>query len=167
MKVLKNNYNYEEEVVKEVKNVKPYPRILICDGCDSEIEYEKSDLEVGAFGCATITCPLCGCVNYLDDNENSVALTADNVEFPTHFWHTCKENGAVDRCNNEEIKNDIKRGIEYFRKNKNEYHWETECGNLYVGVNRYECDEQCDEQYEVIVSNNYYSTFIPFEAIDY
>lgn len=163
MKVLVDNYKKNDYVEMNNKYIEPYPRKMMCECCESELEYEKSDIKIGAFGCAYIICPLCGSKNFLDDGENELTLTRDNIEFPTHFWHTCKENGAVDRCNNIEVRNDIKRGIEYFRKNKAEYHWDTQCGNMYVSVRKLEGDE-C---YEVIVSNNYYSTSIPFEAEDY
>lgn len=160
MKVLKNNYNYEEKVIK---NTDMYPRKIVCECCESELEYEKSDIKNGAFGCAYITCPLCDSQNFIDDGENELTLTKDNVEFPTHFWHTCKENGAVDNCNSNEVKTAIKRGIGYFRQNKNESHWSTQCGNMYVSVNRWEDDEQ----YEINVTNDFYTTDIPFEAADY
>ena len=160
MKVLKNNF-IEEVYIKE--NVNPYPREHICDSCGSELEYEKSDLHMGFLGCMYLTCPLCNSENMVEENEGCITLTKDNVEFPTHFWHTSKEAGAVDCCNNEEIKNAINRAINYFRKNKNEYHWCTCTGNLYVSVCRYEGDES----YEVTVSNNYYETSIPFEDEDY
>ena len=161
MKVLKDNY--KKATVEEVKKIEPYPRKLICEECRSELEYEKSDLRMGALGCMYLDCPCCGRDNMIEENENTITLTVDNVEFPTHFFHTSKENGAVDCCNNEEIKNYIRRAIEYFRKNKEEFAWEGESGNLHIAVFRYDGDEN----YEIIVTKNYYETYIPFEDIDY
>lgn len=157
MKVLVNKCNkaHTKETVKLTKK-------LICEYCGSELEYEESDVRIGAFGCACIDCPCCGKDNMLYE-EDGITLTKDNIEFPAHFYHTSKETGAVDCCNNEEVKNDIHRAIDYFRKNKDEYHWFTACGNLYVNVCRYEDDES----YEVMVTNNYYETSIPFEREDY
>ena len=103
MKVLKNNY--QKDIRKEIE-IKPYPRILVCEKCNSELEYEKSDLRMGVLGCMFLDCPLCKHDNMIDDNEENITLTADNVEFPTHFFHTNKES-AVDTCNNEEIKKNI------------------------------------------------------------
>lgn len=160
MKILKNNYtqtNVEEKAI-----VKPYPRIHICEECGSELEYEKSDLRMGALGCMYLCCPCCGYDNMIEENEMTITLTVDNVEFPTHFWHTSKEDGAVDvSC--DEIKKSIRDAIDYFRKHKTEYAWQTEYGNLYMGVYRY----NGDENYEVILSKDHYSTYIPFEDIDY
>ena len=53
--------------------------------------------------------------------------------------------------------------IDYFRKNKDEFVWMTERGNLYMTV--WKCDD--DRDYYVVVSNNYHSTYIPFENEDY
>ena len=161
MKVLKNNYIHEEEA--KVAEVEVYPKQLICEECKSELEYEKSDIEIGMCGCAYLKCPLCGHDNFIDDSGLELVLTVDNVEFPKHFCHTSKENGAVDCCNNKNIKKEIRRAIEFFRNNKNDYDWYTETGNLRVDVSRYEGDQE----YYVVVTNNYYSTHIPFETVDY
>lgn len=160
MKVLKDNYN--EERVEEI-TIEPYPRELECEKCGSKLEYEKEDMEVGVLGCMHVRCPLCGYNNMLDGNECDITLTKDNVEFPLHFFHTSKEDGAVESCNNNNIKREINRAIEYFRKNKDGYHWFTNYGNLYISVRRYEGDED----YDVVVTNNFYNTLIPFEPEDY
>ena len=161
MKVLKDNFTDFERQIE--KNVKPYPRFHICEGCLSELEYEKSDLEFGYLGSMYLKCPLCGYDNMIVDNEDSITLTKNNVEFPTHFWHTSKETGAVDCCNNEEVKKAIHRAIDYFRNNKGEYNWFCATGNLYISVSRYDGDES----YNIVVTNNYYETDIPFEPVDY
>lgn len=155
MKVLKNNYNKQNVEIEE-------PKELICEKCKSELEYEQSDLKIGAYGCAYIDCPVCGYANYIYE-ENEFELTKDNVEFPTHFSHTSLEN-AVDCCNNQMVKEYINKAIEYFRKNKDEYHCGGHItGNLYISVCKYEGDRL----YDVTVSNDFYSTSIPFEPEDY
>lgn len=155
MKVLKNNYNtvFAEDIDKE----------LICEMCESELEYEESDVTIGEYGCAIVACPLCGYKNYLEDGERDITLTVNNVEYPTHFHHVSKETGAVDCCTNKEIKNYIHKAIEYFRENKDETNWFCCTGNLYIDVSKWEGDEN----YWVVVSNDYYDTYIPFEAADY
>ena len=162
MKILKDNYT-QSNIDEIVENTKPYPRKIVCEHCGSELQYEESDLRIGFLGCAYLDCPLCGGDNMLEENENTIALTKNNIEFPIHFHHTSKETGAVNCCNNESVKKAIERAIEYFRKNKNEFYWFTASGNLYVGVCRYDGDES----YEVVVTNNYYETYIPFEREDY
>jgi hypothetical protein len=162
MKVLKDNYT-QSYINETVENTKPYPRKTICEQCGSELEYEKSDVYVGFLGAAYVRCPLCNCENMIEDNEKTIELTKYNVEFPTHFWYTSKETGAADCCNNKEILECINKAIDYFRKHKNEFSWYTCYGNLYVHVMRYEGDED----YWVVVSNNYYETHIPFEEEDH
>lgn len=164
MKVLVDNYKKNNHVEAN-KYVNNYPRKMLCECCNSELEYEESDIQIGAFGCATVVCPLCGDTNFIDDSGKELTLTVRNVEFPIHFWHTSKETGAVDVCNNKEVKEAIYRAINYFRNNKNEdeYHWFTATGNLYVDV----CKMTGDESYEIMITKDYYSTVIPFEAADY
>ena len=164
MKILKNNYNNTTNFAKNDTRFDVYPRKLICERCRSELEYEKSDLRMGALGCMYLDCPCCGYDNMLEENEGSITLTMDNVEFPTHFMHTSISNGAIDCCNNETIKEYIQKAINYFRENKDEYSWGAHmCGNLYINVQRY----SGDEDYEIIVSNDFYTTYIPFESKDY
>lgn len=164
MKVLKNNYeNYIEKNVEKKKIVERYPRKYICQSCGSELEYDKSDLRVGELGLVFLDCPLCGHSNILEDNEFTITLTKENTEFPTHFHHCSVETGAVDVCNNEKVKEYINKAIDYFRKNKNEFVWFASTGNLHITVFRWDGDE-C---YDVIVTNDYYDTYIPFEDEDY
>lgn len=161
MKVLRNNYNKIETVNETV--IQSYPRCLICECCGSELEYEESDLRMGFLGCMHLDCPCCGAENMLDDNENNINLTFNNIKFPSHFWHTSKETGALDVCSTEGIRDRVERAIRYFRNNKDEFNWHSSCGNLYVSVCRYEGEEI----YDVTVSNNFYTTEIPFEEEDY
>jgi len=160
MKVLKDNLK-KATYVEEVNN--NYPRQLVCERCGSELEYDKNDISVGEYGCAFVRCPLCGYDNYLEDGENDVNLTMDNVEFPTHFARFSEMTGAVDCCNNENVKMYIRQAINYFRQNKNEFVWYCGTGNLLVTVYRYDGDEN----YWVVVSDNHYDTYIPFEEKDY
>ena len=165
MKILKDNYvgHVKAVKVKEKKIVKPYPRQMVCEYCKSTLEYEESDLYMGSFGHMHLDCPCCGYDNMLDEHEDNIVLTKDNIQFPTHFHHCCTENGAVDCCNNEEVRKVINKGIEYFRKNKNEYAWSHSSGNLCIHISRWEGDKV----YDVMVTNNHYSMDIPFEKVDY
>ena len=162
MKVLVDNYK-KNDYIEMNRRIESYPRKMVCECCNSELEYEESDIKIGAFGCAYIACPLCGSTNFIDNSEKELTLNRYNVEFPTHFWHTSVENGAVENCNNKEVKDAINRAIDYFRKNKDAENWFTACGNLHVNVTRFEGDEN----YDVVVTKDYYETYIPFEEADY
>lgn len=159
MKVLVDNYNKESHI----DNANAYPRKIVCDNCGSELEYNKEDIRIGVLGCAFLDCPLCNRGIMIEENENSIDLTVDNVEFPTHFFYTSKDDGAVDCCNNDEVKKCIKQAIDFFRENKEEFYWYTEYGNLHIDVTRWDGEKS----YCVHVTNNYYTTYIPFESIDY
>lgn len=161
IKVLKNNLSLE---TKEEKHIVPYPRKLICEGCESELEYEESDLRMGEYGCMYVDCPVCGQDNMLESNEHSITLTVDNIEFPVHYSHINVENGAKDIFNNDEIKQYLRQAIEYFRNNKDDYSWGGWItGNLFMYVHRY----SDDEMYEITISNDFYTMQIPFEEKDY
>lgn len=161
IKVLKNNLILG---TKEEEYIDPYPRNLICDGCESELEYEESDLRMGEYGCMYVHCPVCGQNNMLENNEHSITLTIDNIEFPVHFHHVNAENGAKDIFTNDEIKKHLRQTINYFRDNKGDYSWGGWLtANLFMYVHRY----SGDEEYDVTVSNDFYNMQIPFEEEDY
>lgn len=160
MKVLKNNYENNQT---NNKNIEPYPRFHVCQSCLSELEYDESDLRIGELGLCFLDCPLCEYENIIEDNENTITLTKDNIEFPVHFFHTSEDDGAVDVCTNEYIKESINKAIECFRNNKDEFVWISETGNTFITVFRFDGDED----YYVVVTNDYYSTHIPFEEEDY
>ena len=159
MRVLKNNFDEVNTITTKI--IKPYPRKLICQCCGSELEYIEDDIYVGVLGAAHITCPLCDHENMLDDNENSITLTKDNIEFPTHFYPPSEK--AVDVCNNEEVKKFINKAINYFRVNKDAFAHYEESGNAHFAAYRFEGDEE----YHIVIANSYYETFIPFELEDY
>ena len=161
MKILKNNYN--AATVQQTK-AKPFPRRFKCENCESELEYDKSDVVIGEYGCAFLKCPLCNYRNDLFDEDLEFRLTKDNVQFPKHFHHTSKESGAVDTCNNEYVKKCIKDGIECLR-NSEEDNWTycTGTGNTMIHIYKYDDDED----YYICVCENYYDTYIPFEPKDY
>lgn len=157
MKILKNNY--KPCVQKEKSN---YPKKCICENCESELEYEKSDVTVGEYGCAFVKCPVCGVKTFVDSDEDTLELTPDNVEFPLHFNHICTPK-SKDLFTNENIKHYIKEYINYLR-NSGDYHcggWIT--GNLFLSVTKFDGDEQ----YVIYTSNDFYETMIPFSREDY
>lgn len=163
MKVLKNNFDNGRVAAYETIVVPRYPRKLECEECGSELEYDESDLQRGVYGAMHIQCPLCGYNNMLDGNENDIKLTKDNILFPVDFHHTSTECGAVDTCKNDFVRECIQKAIHYFRTNKKEFAYYTGTGNTMIYVFRLDGDEE----YEVVVANDYYETYIPFEEEDY
>lgn len=160
LKILKNNYN---EVANTSSRFEPYPRKLICHECESELEYDESDMDMGVYGCMHVRCPLCGYNNMLDINEKNITLTKDNIEFPTHFHYSSKDNGAVDTCNNKHVKEWIKKCIESLRYSDDDWVHYIGSGNTMVHIYKHEGDGE----YYVCVCGDYYDTYIPFESEDY
>ena len=161
MKVLKNNYNNEKVSLKKV--ILPYPRVCVCDKCKSELSYEESDVYIDEYGAAFVNCPLCDYDNILDNNEKSITLTKDNVQFPTHFCYYSTATDAVNTCTNEYVKEVIRKGIKYLRTYKDDYFYYSGVGNTTVFVFKM----SGDEEYQIYVANDYYNTYIPFESCDY
>lgn len=158
IKVIKNNFNKTEPD----KPLTPTTIRTICNECDSELELSPSDTHIGWLGAAYVKCPCCGEETMVDELDG-ITLTMNNIEFPTHFNRTNKNLKDVKEIANEKIIKEIRRGIEYFRKNKDEYHWYTSCGDLFLIIFRYEGDEE----YFVVVTRDFYETDISFEREDY
>ena len=158
MKVLKNNYN-AKEIVKETK---ANTLEIHCDVCNSELEITKKDTHIGWLGARFVTCPCCGEESIVEELDG-ITLNKDNLEFPIHFNRTTKGLRNVVEVNSNEIIEEIKRAITYFRENKDEWNWYTSHGDLFLSVYRH----HGDEDYFVLVTKDFYETYIPFEREDY
>ena len=44
-----------------------WPKRVMCENCQAELEIEESDVFVGEFGCHLFECPCCGCKVAIDD----------------------------------------------------------------------------------------------------
>lgn len=155
MKILKNNYN--EEPVVEAKPL--FPRIICCNKCSSELEYDKQDLTEGLYGAHYITCPLCGEKVYDYEYEGNITVTPSNVKFPTHFY-SFKDGVNV---SNERIQQYIQEGIQYLRNDPKEFVYNVSTGNMLIVIFR----QEEEHTYNVIVSKDYYDTYIDFQKVDF
>lgn len=158
IKVLKDNSKNIE--VKEENTM--FPLKIKCSQCDSEIEIVEEDTHIGWMGARFISCPCCG-EEAMVDELDGITLTKDNLEFPVHFNRTTKGLRNVVEVNSDEIINGIKKAITYFRENKEEWNWYTSYGDLFLSVYRH----PGDEEYFVMVTKDFYETYIPFEDEDY
>lgn len=152
MIVLKDKYNH---VTQKQDEFKPKTYKITCEHCDSELEVEDDDIQVGAYGMGCVVCPCCGEETYADELADYFPLTKDNVEFPTHY---CSFNDGV-HIDDDTINKLVKECIEKFDPNdENDWCRFTGSGNAMVFV--FKLDE--DEEYDVYVCKNYYETFVPF-----
>ena len=60
-----------------------WPKRVMCDNCEAELEIEESDVFVGEFGCHLFECPCCGRKVAIDGIERDTPPT-----FKQTFWHT-------------------------------------------------------------------------------
>lgn len=156
MKILKNNVKKVEETMEE-KPVK-----IFCSECDSELEITEEDTHIGWLGARFVTCPCCGEESIVDEFKG-ITLTKDNIEFPVHFNRVTKGMRHVVETNSDEIIEDIQKGIEYLRKNKTEFYWSTSCKDMFLIIFR----SQDENGYFIVVTKDFYETYIPFEGEDF
>ena len=160
IKVLKNNSINREKIKKE--NIPMFSLKISCPECDSELEITENDTHIGWMGARFINCPCCG-YEVMIDELDGITLTKYNIEFPIHFKRTAKGLRDVVEASSDTIIEEIKRGITYFRTYKDEYYWYTSYGDLFLIIFRY----SDDEEYFIMVTKDFYETYIPFENEDY
>ena len=152
MIVLKDKYNH---VTQKQDESKPKTYKITCENCDSELEVEDDDIQVGTHGMGYVVCPCCGEETYADELADYFQLTKDNVEFPTHYY-SFSDGVHID---DDTVNKWVKECIEEFDPNdENDWCRFTGSGDTMVFVSK--LDE--DEEYDVYVCKNYYETFIPF-----
>ena len=153
MIVLNDKYNHAKHTESKPKTYK-----ITCENCDSELEVEDDDIQVGTHGMGYVVCPCCGEETYADELADYFQLTKDNVEFPTHYY-SFSDGVHID---DDTVNKWVKECIEEFDPNdENDWCRFTGRGDTMVFVSK--LDE--DEEYDVYVCKNYYETFIPFEKI--
>lgn len=159
MEILKNNYEYKKQKIKNQNTVFD----VVCDNCGSELRVEEKDTHIGCFGAAYITCPCCKEESFVEEIKG-ITLTKDNFKFPLHFLRTNKDMRNVKEVSFSEIENEIKKGIDYLRSSNEENdYWYISYGNLFVVIFKY----AGDEEYFILVTQDFYETYIPFEEEDY
>ena len=150
MIVLNDKYNHVKHTESKPKTYK-----ITCEHCDSELEVEDNDIQVGTHGMGYVVCPCCGEETYADELADYFQLTKDNVEFPTHYY-SFSDGVHID---DDTVNKWIKECIEKFDPNdENDWCRFIGSGDTMVIVSK--LDE--DEEYDVYVCKNYYETFIPF-----
>lgn len=144
---------------ESVENNSKFPMRCTCEYCESELEVDKNDVEIGELGLFKYKCPVCLKLNDLDGE--GINLTVENIEYPRHFFDF--NNGKC--VDNEEINKDIKRLVNSLRNSndKNDTVRYTSYGDLFIFVQKlYD-----DEEYYIMVAKGYKDSYIPFEKRDY
>lgn len=161
MKIISQNKNKESSPIL-------FPIKATCEHCGSIIELEsENDFHEGYLGMMYFKCPCCkkeACVDHPDLDKK---VTIDNLNFPDNFWHFDSTDGDGVHVQDKEVTDYIKEAILRLRKNRfdDDYGdtFYTGTGDTFVYVKRY----PGDEEYMVVVAQNYYQTEIPFELEDY
>lgn len=161
MKVIQNNYDKPKQEKKQKHKVEQVK--VKCKNCGSVLEVERQDVHTGWLGFKYVTCPCCKYEMEVEEfDDEAETIYASNLKYPTHFTLSDKNFGAIE-IDNEKINEWIQRGIRFLRENKEEYYYFTGSGNTFVHIYRF--DE--DEEYYIVVSKDYESGEVGFEAEDY
>ena len=75
--------------VKDVQSM--WPKRVMCDNCEAELEIEESDVFVGELGCYLFECPCCGRKVALDGIERDTPPTFKQ----TFFHYSVTKEGTV------------------------------------------------------------------------
>ena len=151
MIVLKDKHNH---VTQRQDESKPKTYKITCEHCNSELEVEDDDIQVGAYGMGYVVCPCCGEETYADELADYFSLTKENVEFPTHYYSF---NKAVN-IDDDTINKLVKECIERFDPNdENDYVRCIGSGNTMVFVFK------MVDEYEIYVCKNYQETSLPIK----
>lgn len=134
------------KVVEEPKIYK-----TTCDECGAELEYEKGDTYIGAFGGRELICPVCGERVFIDD-PCGIDLDSSNIEFPTHFMPPDDKACDID---NVQIQEWIRKCLNMAERDTEEHcYYYTGAGDTLVFIFK------CADEYDVYVTKKYYECSI-------
>ena len=83
-----------------------WPKRVMCDECQAELEVDESDVYVGEFGCHLFKCPCCGREAAIDGIERDTPPT-----FSKTFWHTYVGKDKVFHVDNDVIQEMINKCV--------------------------------------------------------
>ena len=89
--------------VKDAQSM--WPKRVMCENCQAELEIEADDVFVGEFGCYLFKCPCCSHNTAIDGMERDTQPT-----FNKTFWHTSVKNGSTNTVHIED--NEIQKMID-------------------------------------------------------
>ena len=125
---------------------------LKCEHCNAEL---CGEVQFGQLGLGYIHCNECGEDSY-NEELDEITLTSDNVTFPQHYFNF----GYGKKIDNDYINESVRKGLKYLEENPNEDFCQLGTGDTNITIVKYEGDKE----YCVIVSKNYYETFVPFNV---
>lgn len=122
-----------------------------CGKCGNVLD---SSPQVGRLGLKYIHCSICGEDNYKEE-LGEIELNSDNVKFPQHYFNY----GNGKYVGNDWINEKVKECLKYLEENPSEDFVEFCTGNTNICVLRY----SGDNEYRVVVTRDYYDTYIPIK----
>ena len=83
-----------------------WPKRVMCENCQAELEVDESDAYVGEFGCHLFKCPCCGREVVIDGIKRDTPPT-----FTKTFWHTYVGKDKVFHVDNDDIQEMINKCV--------------------------------------------------------
>ena len=148
------------KIIKDNRN-KQLSDECTCQNCGSILLIDDDDIYKDEFNDSYWKCPLCSERNYIEEP----VVTIETIEYPKSFnnFLSISKGGTAVEIGKEEINKWVKECLEFLRDNPDEPFKYIASGNTTVIAFRHDGDEE----YYVIVSNDYYDCYIPFEDEDY
>ncbi len=135
-------------VIKSNNTEPKWPKRVMCENCQAELEIEESDVFVGEFGCHLFKCPCCNETTPIDGFDRDTPPT-----FRKTFWHTYADKSndtkhieddevqkMINSCVSDLISDEVQAGEFSMRA----------CGDTDVYAFKY---EDC---IEILVTQDYY-----------
>lgn len=138
MKIIKNNYNKEKEIITFE---------CTCPNCTSIVEFDENDIKYDEeYNEKYVICPCCDVSitdKYFDKN-----VTLDNISYPSDFYQYGNHDFGLN-LSDEEINKRIKKCIDFLKFNPNMDYKCIGSGDTFIIVFNH------DDEYYFVVAKNY------------
>lgn len=137
MKIIKNNYDKEKEIITFE---------CTCPNCTSIVEFDENDIKYDKKDNEKyVICPCCDAA--ITDKHFDRKITLDNISYPFDFYQY-GHNSCLN-LSDEEINNYIKQCIDFLKYNSNEPYKYISTGDSFIIVFNHE------DEYYFMVAKNY------------
>ena len=124
-------------------------KIVTCENCEQDFVLKETDKrDYGEYGIAYVLCPNCKEKCYLED-EDSLKIDGNNLEFPKHFSKFGVSDGAV-HIDDTKIQEWSRQALSHLIKHPEDHFYHIASGDsIVIGL-------QYDDEIYIVVGKNYH-----------